>query len=328
MFLSRKSEHLDTTPRPEEKRATRNKEGTIKTNSDMPKGEPREIRLRLKKRRRVQAVLGVAGGIILFVLGASGSISFYERIISLVIQYGIISSEYKDAALKILEVLGYLAMGGGLTVIIGALLIPKVRRLGNWLIGIGAGVSLMSFLTKIFFLGPIIQQYVSQATQDMSYLLKAIHLLGIEIGLLGLGIILAFLATFEVYRWTIILGASSFLCMLAGISGDPRLLILIRTILSIPPEYAPYVDRILIILIMYIGPLLLIVSLLAGAGYIRISKILVALSLISMILPTVSAFLDLSTVKNYLGFYAILQYVRLVSVIGVYVGGIYFIKKA
>lgn len=285
------------------------------------------VRFKEKKKRRTQMIIGIIGGIILFIMGATGSVAFYEKVIEYAIQYNALPPEYQSFAVEALNILRYLAMSGGLTVIVGVLMIPKIRRLGSWLIGIGAGISLVSLLTKIFFLGPIIQQYVSQSTQNISYLYEALRIFGIEIGFLGLGVLLSFMATFEVYRWTITLGVASLLYMLAGLSGDPRLLEYIKDALSVPPELGIYVDHFLMLLI-YVGPLLLVAALLAGAGYIKISKIIVILCLVSGIFPTISVFLDISSIVSYVDLYAILQYIRLTSIIGVYVCGIYFLKKA
>ncbi|MEX0568126.1 MAG: hypothetical protein Q6363_003075, partial [Candidatus Njordarchaeota archaeon] len=103
---------------------------------------------------RTQLMFGLIGGLILFIVGAVGSVGFYEIVINAIMQMDLVPEEYAHIILNVLYIL---ATGGGLTVIAGSLILVKVRRLGNWLIGIGAGISLISLLIRIFFLGPIIQ---------------------------------------------------------------------------------------------------------------------------------------------------------------------------
>ncbi len=285
----------------------------------------KKVKVREKKEYRVQVILGVVGGLILFLVGAVGSVGFYETAIDKAIELGYLPEKYGTL---ILNILIYPATGGGLTVIVGSLLIPKVRRLGNWLIGIGAGISLVSLLIRIFFLGPIIQNYVYQAAQgDINNLYKAFRILGIEIGVAGAGVLLSFMATFEEYRWTIIIGTMSFFSMLAGLSSNPQIFEYIRSLLNIPEQYWTYFDMIIGFL-LYIGAVLLVTSLLAGAGYIHISKIIVVLCLIATLFSVISIVLDVKSLTSYTDLVAFLQYIRLSSAISVYVGGIYFIKKA
>lgn len=288
--------------------------------------EKKKLKVRLKKQRsyKVQLTLGLSGGLILFLVGAVGSAGFYQLIIDFAAKNGVLPRDYAELLVLIFT---YLALGGGLTVIAGTLIIPKVRRLGNWLIGIGAGISLVSMLVRVYFLGPIIQTYISKSYEDISYLLQAIRLLGIEIGLVGLGVLLAFMATFEVYRWTITIGAMSFFSMLAGLSGDPRIFSFIRESLGIPPQYGVYIDY-FVAFLLYVGAVLLVTALLAGAGFIKISKIVVVLCMIATIFSVISILLDLQNLSDYLSLIAIIQYIRAASASIVYAGGIYFIKRA
>ena len=269
-------------------------------------------------------MFGLIGGLILFIVGAVGSVGFYEIVINAIMQMDLVPEEY---ARIILNVLYILATGGGLTVIAGSLILVKVRRLGNWLIGIGAGISLISLLIRIFFLGPIIQYYISKAYEDVVYFFEGIKILGFEIGLVGIGVLLSFMATFEKYRWTIILGGMSLSSMLAGLSGDPEIFNTIKEALGIPAEYGVYVDYVVSFL-LYIGSILLVTALLAGAGYIKLSKIVVVLCLVATVFTLISVLMDLSNIRNYFDIVALLQYIRTVCTIFVYAGGIYFIKKA
>ncbi len=303
----------------EEKPATREH----KPPEEKPKARVR-VKVEAPPRYRIQVIMGIIGGIILFIVGAVGSAGFYEVATDYAISMGIIPAEYGGLFMSFLKLL---ALGGGLTVIVGSLMIPKIRGLGNWLIGIGAGISLISVLTKVFLLGPVIQQYVSQSYNNVSYLFEALRLLGVEIGVMGLGVLLSFMATFERYRWTIVIGIMSFCSMLAGLSADPKIFEYIRSLLGIPPEYGIYVEY-LVRFLMYIGAVLLVIALLAGAGYIGLSKSVIIICMIATIFPVISIILDFTSISSYLSIHALVQYIRMGSAIGVYVGGIYFIRKA
>lgn len=318
--IDKLSKKIEESREIEERRQIRVREEKTKT-----KRVKKKVKVKAKevKTYRTQVIFGVVGGIILILVGAIGSAGFYEFIINYAIKLNYLPREY---GALILNILIYLATGGGLTVIAGSLIIPKIRKLGNWLIGIGAGISLVSLLIRIFFLGPIIQNYVSLAYRDINNLFTAFRILGIEIGLIGLGVILSFMATFETYRWTIIIGAMSFFSMFAGLSSDPRIFEYIREALGIPEQY--WIFNALIMFLLYVGAVLLVISLLAGAGYIRLSKIVVVICLIATIFSLISIILDVRALVSYTDWVAILQYIRLISACVVYGEGIYFIKKA
>lgn len=77
--------------------------------------ELREIKRPSKRSYKTQMLLGILGGLILFIVGAVGSVGIYGTIINYAIQNNILPREY---GALVLGALLYLAAGGGLTVIL------------------------------------------------------------------------------------------------------------------------------------------------------------------------------------------------------------------
>ncbi len=271
----------------------------------------------------IRTIMGIAGGIILLVVGYTGTMGIYGTIIDYAVDINLISENY---GFLIESILVYLAMGGGITVIIGSLLLSKIRGLGVWLIRYGAGISLASLFGRIFFLGPIIQSYVGLAYEDINNLFFAFRILSVEVGLVGFGVLLSFMATFKTYKWTILLGAVSLVTMIAGLSSDPRIFDFVKNMLGVSAG-----NRILdavCMFFLYIGSVLLVAALLVGIGYTYISKIIVKICLVITMLVCISVVIDIGHMIGYVGWVPLLQYIRILGIVTEYIGGIYFIKKA
>jgi hypothetical protein len=106
--------------------------------------------------------LCIIGGILMIISSVVGSISFFELVFSE------ISAEVGEDAANILsiilQILAYIAMGGGISVIIGALIVAMNHyRLGKFIIGLGAGMGLISliiFLITTIVNGSIVQEFI------------------------------------------------------------------------------------------------------------------------------------------------------------------------
>lgn len=99
-------------------------------------------------------LLCIIGGILMFLGSLIGSISFFETI------FEYLSAEIGETMANvlsiILQILAYIAMGGGISVIVGALIVSMNRyRLGKFIIGIGAGMGLIGLI--IFIIISLIQ---------------------------------------------------------------------------------------------------------------------------------------------------------------------------
>ncbi len=95
----------------------------------------------------------IVGGILMIISSTVGSITFFETL------YGIIVADVgPDVAAivsLVVQILGYIAMSGGIAVIVGALIVAMDHfRLGKFIIGLGAGMGLIGliifFITGIF----------------------------------------------------------------------------------------------------------------------------------------------------------------------------------
>ena len=90
-------------------------------------------------------LLCIIGGILMIISSVVGSISFFETL------YSLIEDDVGEDVAKIvslvIQILAYIAMGGGISVIIGSLIVAMdYYRLGKIIIGIGAGMGLISLI--------------------------------------------------------------------------------------------------------------------------------------------------------------------------------------
>ena len=103
-------------------------------------------------------ILCIIGGILMIISSVVGSVAFFETL------FGLIEDDVGEDVAKIvslvIQILAYVAMGGGISVIIGALIVSMDHyRLGKFLIGIGAGMGLIIliiFLVSGIFEGSIL----------------------------------------------------------------------------------------------------------------------------------------------------------------------------
>jgi hypothetical protein len=101
-------------------------------------------------RRNILAItLGLLTGILLLLVGYINPLDYTGYIIWIWQLLGL-PSQYLPIALFVNTVLQWLASFGGITVIVGAILVAlKIERIGRWLIGIGAGMSILTFIWRI-----------------------------------------------------------------------------------------------------------------------------------------------------------------------------------
>ena len=190
--------------------------------------------MKIKIEYKLEMLFGILGGLILFLVGAVGSARFYLTLIELGKEYIRLNEE---VAKLLADFFITLASLGGITVIVGALLIGiGRRRIGGWLVGIGAGISLGTLLMKIYLLGPIIANLVKEAR-----IAEALGLFGIEIGLVGLGVMLSFLSTLTNYRWMLYAFLLAMLNMYIGVTADPVIIELLISHFGLPKQARPYI---------------------------------------------------------------------------------------
>jgi hypothetical protein len=101
-------------------------------------------------RRNIAAViLGLITGTLLLLNDYSNPIDYSSHIL-LVWNLLSLPAQYLPFALLANTVLQWLGSFGGLTVIAGALLVvAKIQRIGRWLVGIGAGMSLLTLVWRL-----------------------------------------------------------------------------------------------------------------------------------------------------------------------------------
>jgi len=101
-------------------------------------------------RRNIAAViLGLITGSLLLLIGYSNPID-YSSYILLAWNLLNLPSQFLPIALIANAILHWLGSFGGLTVIAGVLLVAaKIQRIGRWLVGIGAGMSLLTLVWRL-----------------------------------------------------------------------------------------------------------------------------------------------------------------------------------
>jgi len=135
-------------------------------------------------------LLCIAGGILMILGSVIGSISFFETI------FGYLSAEIGETIANVLsivlQVLAYIAMGGGISVIVGALIVSMNHyRLGKFIIGIGAGMGLIGLI--IFIITSLIQGVI--VAELIGIILNILH------GSYGfLGVILTIIARMKLKK--------------------------------------------------------------------------------------------------------------------------------
>ena len=94
-------------------------------------------------------ILCIIGGILMIISSVVGSIAFFEILFSYI--EADVGEDIAKIVSLVIQILGYVAMGGGISVIIGALFVAMDHyRLGKFLISLGAGMGLISLLIAFF----------------------------------------------------------------------------------------------------------------------------------------------------------------------------------
>ena len=90
----------------------------------------------------------IIGGVLMLLGSVIGSIGFIGKLLSLAIHY--VNPEIEFVIQIVLTIFGYIAMGGGLSVIVGALIAGySSDRLGRFIAGLGIGAGLISLIILI-----------------------------------------------------------------------------------------------------------------------------------------------------------------------------------
>ena len=135
-------------------------------------------------------IICIIGGILMIISSAVGSVAFFETLFDL-IEEDVGEDVAKIVALVIL-ILAYIAMAGGISVIVGALIVAMDHyRLGKFIIGLGAGMGLISLI--IFLISGIFEGSILDDLEGI--------VLGIVNGSYGfLGILLTIIARMKMKK--------------------------------------------------------------------------------------------------------------------------------
>lgn len=114
---------------------------------------------------KVAMYLAIVGGIFLLISGAAGGLGFLQNVLEF-------ASAYSEVAKTVLIALLFIASLGGIAVIIGGILIGKeFKRIGKFLIMIGAGIGLIGLLIGLGLIvaggGSLISYFLSFGTLSL-----------------------------------------------------------------------------------------------------------------------------------------------------------------
>lgn len=99
-------------------------------------------------------LLCIIGGILMIIGSVVGSITFFETLFDLI--EADVGEDVAKIVSLVIQILGYIAIAGGISVIVGSLIVAMDHyRLGKFIIGIGAGMGLISLL--IFLITGIVE---------------------------------------------------------------------------------------------------------------------------------------------------------------------------
>ncbi|MFW9943059.1 MAG: hypothetical protein ACFFFT_18625 [Candidatus Thorarchaeota archaeon] len=103
-------------------------------------------------------ILCIIGGILMIISSAVGSVAFFETLFDLIEED--VGEDVAKIVALVIQILAYIAMAGGISVIVGSLIVAMNHyRLGKFIIGLGAGMGLISliiFLVSGIFEGSIL----------------------------------------------------------------------------------------------------------------------------------------------------------------------------
>jgi len=109
-------------------------------------------------------LLCIIGGILMIISSVVGSIAFFETLFALI--KADVGEDVAKIVALVIQILGYVAMGGGISVIIGALIVAMDHyRLGKFLISLGAGMGLISLV--IFFISGIFEGSIVEEVEGI-----------------------------------------------------------------------------------------------------------------------------------------------------------------
>lgn len=109
-------------------------------------------------------LLCIIGGILMIISSVVGSIAFFETMFSAI--EADVGEDVAKIVSLVIQILGYVAMGGGISVIIGALIFAMDHyRLGKFLISLGAGMGLISLI--IFFISGIFEGSIVEEVEGI-----------------------------------------------------------------------------------------------------------------------------------------------------------------
>ena len=94
---------------------------------------------------KVAALLAYVGGTLLLLAGATGSVGIIGTVIAYIIDH--LGGATADFLSIVLQLLHFVADLGGVSVIIGgSLILNERKRIGKFIIGLGAGMGLIGFI--------------------------------------------------------------------------------------------------------------------------------------------------------------------------------------
>ncbi|MFX1393887.1 MAG: hypothetical protein ACFFAH_09965 [Promethearchaeota archaeon] len=134
-------------------------------------------------RNKVSVTLCIIGGILMIIASIVGNALVYQQIVDYTVNQ---FPEYETFLRIFLTICIYIALGGGISVILGAIITFSALKLGKWIIGLGAGMGLLGFI--IFIVSGIYAGTITGTVLEI--------IIGLLLGPLSYGIIGVFITIF------------------------------------------------------------------------------------------------------------------------------------
>ena len=134
-------------------------------------------------RNKVSVILCIIGGILMIIASIVGTATTYQIIVDFLSKS---FPDYETYLRILLTICIFIALGGGISVIIGSIITFKSLGLGKWIIGIGAGMGLIGLI--IFIVTGIIAGSITGTVLEI--------IIGLLLGPMSYGIIGVFMTIF------------------------------------------------------------------------------------------------------------------------------------
>ncbi len=226
--------------------------------------------------KRRQGILAIIGGILLIISGIHANIFDIQKLIQFAVAENFLPPFIAIVLITILRILGFLA---GIPIIIGGLLHMKGKSstIANFLITLGAGISIIDLFSFMIATGPAVKTYI------ISVKIIELSRIGLFYAIVLVGLALSFLALFADATGMILGLIAAFATSMAGSIVEVIIITAFLAKLGIINPSPLVIDIMRMILLS--GIIFLLGGYLAGTGRYKLASLVTKISLIIYFIP-------------------------------------------